>query len=96
MKSQIATSSPQGMRSQIATTSVHGGRRELPFASTEHGAIMAANVLNSPQAATKKNMLGQEHHSLNERTEVLCVWTRRELAVNNPHAMLIKTFLLFI
>ena len=35
--------------SQIATAS-HGGRRKLPFAFTEHGAIMAATVLNSPEA----------------------------------------------
>ncbi|MCX6354805.1 MAG: ORF6N domain-containing protein [Candidatus Aureabacteria bacterium] len=28
----------------------HGGRRTLPYAFTEHGAIMAANVLNSPHA----------------------------------------------
>ena len=28
-----------------------GGRRTLPYAFTEHGAIMAANVLNSPHAA---------------------------------------------
>ena len=27
-----------------------GGRRTLPYAFTEHGAIMAANVLNSPHA----------------------------------------------
>ncbi len=37
--------------SQIAiSSSGHGGRRKLPWAFTEHGAIMAANVLNSPQA----------------------------------------------
>ena len=35
--------------SQIATSS-WGGRRKLPTAFTEHGAIMAANVLNSPKA----------------------------------------------
>jgi hypothetical protein len=36
---------------QIATSSVtHGGRRKLPFVFTEHGAIMAANVLNSKTA----------------------------------------------
>lgn len=35
--------------SQIATSS-WGGRRKLPKAFTEHGAIMAANVLNSPRA----------------------------------------------
>ena len=27
-----------------------GGRRYLPYAFTEHGALMAANVLNSPRA----------------------------------------------
>ncbi len=29
---------------------MRGGRRYLPWAFTEHGAIMAANVLNSAQA----------------------------------------------
>lgn len=41
------------LRSQIATSSDlpgHGGRRTLPFVFTEHGAIMAATVLNSKQA----------------------------------------------
>lgn len=39
------------LRSQIATSSSgHGGRRFLPYAFTENGAVMAANVLNSPQA----------------------------------------------
>jgi hypothetical protein len=37
------------LRSQIATSS-WGGRRYLPFAFTEHGAIMAASILNSPRA----------------------------------------------
>jgi len=27
-----------------------GGRRTLPYAFTEHGAVMAANILNSPRA----------------------------------------------
>ena len=39
------------LRSQIATSSfAHGGRRYLPYAFTEHGAIMAATVLNSQRA----------------------------------------------
>lgn len=41
------------LKSQIATSSNgtgHGGRRTLPFVFTEHGAIMAATVLNSKQA----------------------------------------------
>lgn len=57
LKSQIATSSLEYTdsehdalnRSQIVTGS-HGGRRTLPYAFTEHGALMAANVLNSPEA----------------------------------------------
>ncbi len=41
----------QHLRSQIATSSsAHGGRRYLPHAFTEHGAIMAATVLNSKRA----------------------------------------------
>ncbi len=37
--------------SQFATSNGRwGGRRKLPYAFTEHGAIMAASVLNSPQA----------------------------------------------
>ena len=41
----------QNLRSQIATSSSgHGGRRYLPNAFTEHGAIMAATVLNSKRA----------------------------------------------
>jgi hypothetical protein len=37
------------MRSQIATAA-RRNVRFLPYAFTEHGAIMAANVLNSPRA----------------------------------------------
>jgi hypothetical protein len=41
------------LRSQSATSNApagRGGRRYLPRAFTEHGAIMAASVLNSPRA----------------------------------------------
>ena len=39
------------MRSQIATSNNgRGGRRYLPYGFTEHGAIMAATVLNSKRA----------------------------------------------
>jgi len=54
LRSQFDTSS---LRSQIATSNNpvgtpagRGGRRHLPYAFTEHGAIMAASVLNSPRA----------------------------------------------
>ncbi|MFH2203304.1 MAG: ORF6N domain-containing protein [Elusimicrobiota bacterium] len=39
------------LRSQIATSKKgRGGRRYLPFVLTEHGVVMAANVLNSVRA----------------------------------------------
>jgi len=41
------------LRSQNATSNVQpgrGGRRYMPYAFTEHGALMAANVLSSPRA----------------------------------------------
>ena len=50
LRCQIDTSN---LRSQIVTSnnpSGRGGRRHLPYAFTEHGAIMAASVLNSPRA----------------------------------------------
>ena len=48
---QIERSDQSDNRSQIATGSQkHRDPRFLPYAFTEHGALMAANVLNSPQA----------------------------------------------
>jgi hypothetical protein len=40
------------LRSQpgISSRTGHGGRRTLPYAFTEHGAVMVASVLNSPTA----------------------------------------------
>src|ERR1700684_3583201 len=41
----------EGLRSQIVTSKKsRGGRRYSPYAFTEHGAIMAATVLNSERA----------------------------------------------
>jgi phage regulator Rha-like protein len=47
---QVTAEESAILRSQIATSRSHGGRRYLPYAFTEHGAIMAANVLNSERA----------------------------------------------
>jgi hypothetical protein len=48
---QLERQEVANLRSQFATSSGgHGGRRYAPHAFTEHGALMAANVLNSPQA----------------------------------------------
>ena len=35
---------------QIGISSSHGGRRKVPWVFTEHGAIMAATILNSKRA----------------------------------------------
>jgi hypothetical protein len=46
---QLTAEEFANLKSQFATSS-WGGRRKLPYAFTEHGAIMAASVLNSPRA----------------------------------------------
>lgn len=47
---QLARQEFTNLKSQFATSSSHGGRRKLPWAFTEHGAIMLASVLNSEVA----------------------------------------------
>jgi len=53
---QLTVQELTNLRSQIATSSLPGhrqdwgGRRYLPNAFTEHGALMAATILNSPRA----------------------------------------------
>ena len=47
---QLTAAETANLRSQNATSSSHGGRRYLPYAFTEHGAAMLANVLKSPRA----------------------------------------------
>ena len=48
---QLADEEYAALRSQIATSNTgRGGRRYAPYVFTEHGAIMAATILNSPKA----------------------------------------------
>jgi hypothetical protein len=48
---QLTAEENDTLRSQSVTSkSSRGGRRYAPYAFTEHGAIMAAGVLNSPRA----------------------------------------------
>jgi len=55
------------LRSQIATSNTgRGGRRYPPFAFTEHGAIMAASVLNSPRAVEMSVFVVRAFVRLNE------------------------------
>lgn len=49
---QITRQELTNLKSQIViSSSGHGGARALPYAFTEHGALMAANVLKSKRAA---------------------------------------------
>lgn len=53
MRSQLVTSNIAPESADLMSRSAisrRGGRRYLPYAFTEHGAIMAANVLNSSRA----------------------------------------------
>src|SRR5438270_10698677 len=48
---QLSEDEWKNLKYQIGTSSLgHGGRRSRPYVFTEHGAIMAANVLNSTRA----------------------------------------------
>lgn len=48
---QLTAEEFANLRSQFATSSDgHGGRRYAPRVFTEHGALMAATILNSPRA----------------------------------------------
>lgn len=59
LKSQLVTSNAppsesrdnEALMSQVVT-SKRGGRRTLPYAFTEHGALMAASILNSERAVS--------------------------------------------
>jgi hypothetical protein len=49
---RLAAAEAESLRSQFATLKAGRGRHRkyLPYAFTEHGAIMAATILNSPRA----------------------------------------------
>lgn len=49
---QLSEAEWESLRSQFATLKTGRGqhRKYLPYAFTEHGAIMAATILNSPRA----------------------------------------------
>jgi hypothetical protein len=81
------------LRSQFATSKLErrGGRRTLPTAFTEHGALMAASVLNSPKAVemsiqvvrafVRLRHLLASHHQLAAKLDEL----ERKLATHDTH-----------
>ena len=62
------------LRSQIVTSSGHGGRRYRPWAFTEHGAIMAANVLNSLRAVQMSFLTHAKPQSRKEKDVCRFFW----------------------
>ena len=58
---QLTVEEHDNLRSQFVTSSGgHGGRRYLPHAFTEHGALMAATVLNTPKAVEVSKRMRDE------------------------------------
>jgi hypothetical protein len=79
---QLTDEENKSLTSQFAMSKKgRGGRRTLPYAFTEHGAIMAANVLNSPRAVQMsvfvvrafvkmREMLGDNRHLAEKLAEL--------------------------
>jgi len=56
---QLTRGEFDSLTSQIAMSKPgRGGRRTLPYAFTEHGALMAANILNSPRVVQMSTACG--------------------------------------
>ena len=73
---QLNAKEAEDLRSQSATSKPQrGGRRYLPYAFTEHGAIMAATVLNSERAVEMSVFVVRAFVRLREMLS-----TNRELA----------------
>ena len=66
----------ENLKSQIAISSSWGGRRKLPYAFTEHGAIMLASVINSDIAIKASIKVVEAFVKLREILE-----THKELAL---------------
>jgi hypothetical protein len=73
---RLSTREFNSLMSQFATSKIgRGGIRKLPNVFTEHGAIMAANVLNSPKAIQMSVYVVRAFVQLRGR-----LWQNRELA----------------
>jgi len=89
------------LRSQTAISKKgRGGRRYLPYAFTEHGVVMAANVLNSPIAVESSVLIVRafirlremlrEHSDLKQRLEKLEVRLARGFAAHEQELQEIR------
>lgn len=69
---QLTVQEISNLKSQIATSSLgfgqgHGGVRKSPWAFNEHGALMAATVLNSPKAVEMSLFIVRAFVKMRER-----------------------------
>jgi len=90
---QLTDQEVSALRSQTAISKKgRGGRRYLPYAFTEHGVVMAANVLNSPIAVESSVLIVRafirlremlrEHSDLKQRLEKSVVRLARGFAAH--------------
>ncbi len=89
---QLTDEETESLRSQFVTSNKsRGGRRYLPYAFTEHGAVMLASVLKSPtaieaslqvvRAFVRLRTILTEHKELAERIEKL----EKQFVVHNKN-----------
>jgi len=98
---QLTDQEVSALRSQTAISKKgRGGRRYLPYAFTEHGVVMAANVLNSPIAVESSVLIVRafirlremlrEHSDLKQRLEKLEVRLARGFAAHEQELQEIR------
>lgn len=81
---QLAAQEAANLTSQFAmSSSGHGGRRTMPYAFTEHGAIMAATILNSPQAVQMSVFVVRAFVKMREYLISRSEWEKRLLQIEN-------------
>jgi len=74
------------LRSQFVTSKTgRGGRRYLPYAFTEHGALMLANVLNSERAAQTSVMVVRAFVKLRQLLSSNADLSRKLAALENKY-----------
>jgi len=71
---QLTEEEWESLRSQIATLKPGRGqhRKYMPYAFTEHGAIMAATILNSPRATEVFGLRGARFCSIARSAVIQC------------------------
>ncbi len=69
------------LKMQNATSSLHGGRRTMPVAFTEHGAIMAATILNSEEAVAMSIFIVRAFVKMREVASGSAQWMKKRKEV---------------